>query len=215
MTDYLEELLSLLPQESEEEAAGQWQLDSVPAAGLLEPVSSERPEEEIGTAPALKAERPRSGLDESLSQAGPAALDVESGMDAGPSWLEEESPERAARPPASPLLQQETAQLRTSLAERPQSRQRPALLEQAQALERTAAQAQTLAPAGRGLGAASALVGTSRARSSMDALEPAEGNVSAWAHGIERRTGGEDPARLVDRAFQRDSRRYDRGFSLY
>ena len=28
-------------------------------------------------------------------------------------------------------------------------------------------------------------------------------------------TGGEEQARLIDRAFQRDSRRYDRGFSLY
>ena len=27
--------------------------------------------------------------------------------------------------------------------------------------------------------------------------------------------GGEEQARLVDLAFQRDSRRYDRGFSLY
>ena len=42
-----------------------------------------------------------------------------------------------------------------------------------------------------------------------------QGNGGGQSAGGAAWPGGEDQARLIDRAFQRDSRRYDRGFSLY
>ena len=78
--------------------------------------------------------------------------------------------------------------------------ERPALLEQAERLERTVGQARGGAAAVR-----SARVETG------ELTTPGRAGRRPW--GWSER--GEDPAAAVDRAFQRDSRRYDQGFALY
>ena len=100
------------------------------------------------------------------------------------------------------------------LLEQIRSRSRPALLQQAQDLERQAGQAQALVQDRRSRSLASALALPSRGQASFPS-QMAEGNGGGQNAGGTAWPGGEDQARLIDRAFQRDSRRYDRGFSLY
>lgn len=100
------------------------------------------------------------------------------------------------------------------LLEQVRSRRRPALLQQAQDLERQAGQAQALVQDLRSRSLASALVLPSRGQVPFPS-QTAEGNGGGQSAGGAAWPGGEDQARLIDRAFQRDSRRYDRGFSLY
>lgn len=100
------------------------------------------------------------------------------------------------------------------LREQARSRRRPALLQQAQDLERQAGQAQALAQDRRSRSLAPALALPARGQAPFPS-QMAEGNGGGQNAGGTAWPGGEDQVRLIDRAFQRDSRRYDRGFSLY
>ena len=100
------------------------------------------------------------------------------------------------------------------LLEQVRSRRRPVLLQQAQNLERQAGQAQALAQDRRSRVLAPALTLPSRGQASFPS-QTAEENGGGQSTGGAALPDGEDQARLIDRAFQRDSRRYDRGFSLY
>ena len=106
------------------------------------------------------------------------------------------------------------AQAGAVLLEQVRSRKRPVLLQQAQDLERQAGQAQALAQDRRSRSLASALALPSRGQVPFPS-QTAEGNGGGQSAGGAAWPGGEDQVRLIDRAFQRDSRRYDRGFSLY
>lgn len=230
MRDYLEELLDLLPQEDEEEAAGVWETQT---ASLILPK-------------ALEAEAPEGALE--LPE-GMAAKGVSSGDGGDRPWLEREpAPEPALDleeietvPGLDGALDQEAAILdfrevleetfasgggRTDLwedglwetdavlLEQVRSRRRPALLQQAQKLEQRTGQAQALAQDRRSRSLASALALPSRGQVPFPS-QTAEGNGGGQSAGGAAWPGGEDQVRLIDRAFQRDSRRYDRGFSLY
>lgn len=112
------------------------------------------------------------------------------------------------------LLEQARSQRRSALLEQVRSRKRPVLLQQAQDLERQAVQAQALAQDRWSRTLASALTLPSRGQTSFPS------QTTAGSGGGQNTDGTvwpvrEDQARLIDRAFQRDSRRYDRGFSLY
>ena len=230
MRDYLEELLDLLTQEDEEEAAGVWETQT---ASLILPK-------------ALEAEAPEGALE---VPEGMAVKGVSSGDGGDRPWLEREpSPEPALDleeietvPGLDAALDQEAAILdfrealeetfasgggRTDLwedglwetdavlLEQVRSRRRPALLQQAQKLEQRTGQAQALAQDRRSRSLASALALPSRGQVPFPS-QTAEGNGGGQSAGGAAWPGGEDQVRLIDRAFQRDSRRYDRGFSLY
>lgn len=230
MRDYLEELLDLLTQEDEEEAAGVWETQT---ASLILPK-------------ALEAEAPEGALE--LPE-GVTVGDAGSGESGERPWLEREpAPEPALDleeiatvPGLDGALDQEAAILdfrealeetfasgggRTDLwedglwetdavlLEQVRSRRRPALLQQAQKLEQQTGQAQALAQDRRSRSLASALALPSRGQVPFPS-QTAEGNGGGQSAGGAAWPGGEDQVRLIDRAFQRDSRRYDRGFSLY
>ena len=217
MRDYLEELLDLLTQEDEEEAAGVWETQT---ASLILPK-------------ALEAETPEGALE--LPE-GVTVGDAGSGESGERPWLERELvPGLDTAPDQNAALSDSPGELDEALAsggERPvmgedgpaetgavlleqiRSRSRPALLQQAQDLERQAGQAQALVQDRRSRSLASALALPSRGQASFPS-QMAEGNGGGQNAGGTAWPGGEDQARLIDRAFQRDSRRYDRGFSLY
>ena len=217
MRDYLEELLDLLTQEDEEEAAGVWKTQT---ASLILPK-------------ALEAEAPEGALE--LPE-GVTVGDAGSGESGERPWLERELvPGLDTAPDQNAALSDSPGELDEALAsggERPvmgedgpaetgavlleqiRSRSRPALLQQAQDLERQAGQAQALVQDRRSRSLASALALPSRGQASFPS-QMAEGNGGGQNAGGTAWPGGEDQARLIDRAFQRDSRRYDRGFSLY
>ena len=216
MRDYLEELLDLLTQE-DEEAAGVWETQT---ASLILPK-------------ALEAEAPEGALE--LPE-GVTVGDAGSGESGERPWLERELvPGLDTAPDQNAALSDSPGELDEALAsggERPvmgedgpaetgavlleqiRSRSRPALLQQAQDLERQAGQAQALVQDRRSRSLASALALPSRGQASFPS-QMAEGNGGGQNAGGTAWPGGEDQARLIDRAFQRDSRRYDRGFSLY
>lgn len=216
MRDYLEELLDLLTQE-DEEAAGVWETQTV---SLILPK-------------ALEAEAPEGALE--LPE-GVTVGDAGSGESGERPWLERELvPGLDTAPDQNAALSDSPGELDEALAsggERPvmgedgpaetgavlleqiRSRSRPALLQQAQDLERQAGQAQALVQDRRSRSLASALALPSRGQASFPS-QMAEGNGGGQNAGGTAWPGGEDQARLIDRAFQRDSRRYDRGFSLY
>ena len=216
MRDYLEELLDLLTQEDEEDA-GVWETQAV---SLILPK-------------ALEAEVPEGALE--LPE-GVAAGDTDSGEGVERPWLE-----REPMPVLDAALDQEAAILDSPgepggafasgrerpvvgedgpteacvvLLEQVRNRERPVLLQQAQALERRAAQAQALTQDRRSRALTSALALPSRVQGSFSSQTAERSGVWQSARGTAW-PGGEDQARLIDRAFQRDSRRYDRGFSLY
>lgn len=217
MRDYLEELLDLLTQEDEEEAAGVWETQT---ASLILPK-------------ALEAEALERALE--LPE-GMAAGDADSGKGGERPWLERELvPELDAALDQEAALSDSTGELDEALSsggERPvigedgpaeagavlleqiRSRRRPALLQQAQDLERQAGQALALAQDRRSRVLAPALTLPSRGQASFPS-QTAEENGGGQSTGGAALPDGEDQARLIDRAFQRDSRRYDRGFSLY
>ena len=217
MRDYLEELLDLLTQEDEEEAAGVWKTQT---ASLILPK-------------ALEVEAPEGALE---VPEGMAAGDADSGKGGERPWLERELvPELDAALDQEAALSDSTGELDEALAsggERPvmgedgpaeagavlleqiRSRRRPALLQQAQDLERQAGQALALAQDRRSRVLAPALTLPSRGQASFPS-QTAEENGGGQSTGGAALPDGEDQARLIDRAFQRDSRRYDRGFSLY
>ena len=230
MRDYLEELLDLLTQEDEEEAAGVWKtqtaslilpkaLEAEAPEGVLEVPegmaagdadSGEggerlRLEREPALEPALDLEEIETvpGLD--------AALDQEAALSDSTGELDEALASGGERPV---MGEDGPAEAGAVLLEQIRSRRRPALLQQAQDLERQAGQALALAQDRRSRSLAPALALPARGQAPFPS-QMAEGNGGGQNAGGTAWPGGEDQARLIDRAFQRDSRRYDRGFSLY
>ena len=230
MRDYLEELLDLLTQEDEEEAAGVWKTQT---ASLILPkaLEAEAPEGALelpegmaaGDADSgkggerLRLERepalePALDLEEIETVPGlDAALDQEAALSDSTGELDEALASGGERPV---MGEDGPAEAGAVLLEQIRSRRRPALLQQAQDLERQAGQAQALAQDRRSRSLAPALALPSREQAPFPS-QMAEGNGGGQNAGGTAWPGGEDQARLIDRAFQRDSRRYDRGFSLY
>ena len=230
MRDYLEELLDLLTQEDEEEAAGVWKTQT---ASLILPkaLEVEAPEgalevpEGVAAGEAdsgkggerLRLERepaPEPTLDLEEIETVPgldAALDQEAALSGSPGELDEALASGGERPVVG---EDGPAEAGAVLLEQVRSQRRPVLLQQAQNLERQAGQAQALAQDRRSRSLASALALPSRGQVPFPS-QTAEGNGGGQSAGGAALPGGEDQVRLIDRAFQRDSRRYDRGFSLY
>ena len=217
MRDYLEELLDLLTQEDEEEAAGVWetQTASLILPKALEAEALERALElpegvTVGDADSGKGgERP--WLERELVPELDAALDQEAALSDSTGELDEALASGGERPV---IGEDGPAEAGAVLLEQIRSRRRPALLQQAQDLERQAGQALALAQDRRSRVLAPALTLPSRGQASFPS-QTAEGNGGGQSAGGAAWPGGEDQVRLIDRAFQRDSRRYDRGFSLY
>ena len=217
MRDYLEELLDLLTQEDEEEAAGVWetQTTSLILPKALEAEAPERalelPEEVAAgdTGSGESGERP--WLERELVPGLDTALDQDAALSDSTGELDEALASGGERPV---MGEDGPAEAGAVLLEQIRSRRRPALLQQAQDLERQAGQAQALVQDRRSRSLASALALPSRGQASFPS-QMAEGNGGGQNAGGTAWPGGEDQARLIDRAFQRDSRRYDRGFSLY
>lgn len=217
MRDYLEELLDLLTQEDEEEAAGVWETQT---ASLILPkaLEAEAPERALelpegvatgDTGSGESGERP--WLERELVPGLDTALDQDAALSDSTGELDEALASGGERPVMGEDGPAETGAV---LLEQIRSRSRPALLQQAQDLERQAGQAQALVQDRRSRSLASALALPSRGQASFPS-QMAEGNGGGQNAGGTAWPGGEDQARLIDRAFQRDSRRYDRGFSLY
>lgn len=230
MRDYLEELLDLLTQEDEEEAAGVWKTQT---ASLILPkaLEVEAPEGALEVPEGMAAGDADSGkggerLRLEREPALEPALDLEEietvpGLDgaldqeAALSDSTEELDEALAYGGERPVMGEDgPAEAGAVLLEQVRSRRRPVLLQQAQNLERQAGQAQALAQDRRSRSLASALALPSRGQVPFPS-QTAEGNGGGQSAGGAAWPGGEDQVRLIDRAFQRDSRRYDRGFSLY
>lgn len=229
MRDYLEELLDLLTQE-DEEAAGVWETQT---ASLILPkaLEAEAPEGalEVPEGMAVKGISSGDGGDRPWLEREPApepALDLEEietvpGLDAALDQeaaildfreaLEETFASGGGR---TDLWEDGLWETDAVLLEQVRSRRRPALLQQAQKLEQRTGQAQALAQDRRSRSLASALALPSRGQVPFPS-QTAEGNGGGQSAGGAAWPGGEDQVRLIDRAFQRDSRRYDRGFSLY
>lgn len=230
MRDYLEELLDLLTQEDEEEAAGVWKTQT---ASLILPkaLEAEAPEGALevpegmaaGDADSgkggerLRLERepaPEPTLDLEEIETVPgldAALDQEAAIPDSPGELDEALASGGERPVVG---EDGPAEAGAVLLEQVRSRRRPVLLQQAQDLERQAGQAQALAQNRQSRSLAPALTRPSRGQASFSS-QTGEGSGGRQNSSGAAWTGGEEQARLIDRAFQRDSRRYDRGFSLY
>lgn len=230
MRDYLEELLDLLTQEDEEEAAGVWETQAVSLI-LPKALEAEAPERalelpegvaagdtgsgESGERPWLERELvPEPALDLEEIETVPeldAALDQDAALSDSTGELDEALASGGERPV---MGEDGPAEAGAVLLEQIRSRRRPALLQQAQDLERQAGQALALAQDRRSRVLAPALTLPSRGQASFPS-QTAEGNGGGQSAGGAALPDGEDQARLIDRAFQRDSRRYDRGFSLY
>ena len=230
MRDYLEELLDLLTQEDEEEAAGVWKTQT---ASLILPkaLEVEAPEGALevpegmaaGDADSgkggerLRLERepaPEPTLDLEEIETVPgldAALDQEAALSGSPGELDEALASGGERPVVG---EDGPAEAGAVLLEQVRSRRRPVLLQQAQNLERQAGQAQALAQDRRSRSLAPALALPARGQAPFPS-QMAEGNGGGQNAGGTAWPGGEDQVRLIDRAFQRDSRRYDGGFYLY
>ena len=241
MRDYLEELLDLLTQE-DEEAADVWEAE---AASLILPktLDAEAPEgvlsvpegalelpegmaaEEAGSdeggerfwtgrEPALEPALEFGDTEFEETEIVPGldgTLDHEAALPDSPGELDEAFASGRKRPV---MREDGSAEAATVLLEQARSRKRPVLLQQAQDLERQAVQAQALAQDRWSRTLASALTLPSRGQTSFPS------QTTAGSGGGQNTDGTvwpvrEDQARLIDRAFQRDSRRYDRGFSLY
>lgn len=217
MRDYLEELLDLLTQEDEEEAAGVWEPQAVSLI-LPKALEAEAPERELEVPEGVTVGDAGSGesgerpwLERELVPGLDTALDQNAALSDSPGELDEALASGGERPVMGEDGPAETGAV---LLEQIRSRSRPALLQQAQDLERQAGQAQALVQDRRSRSLASALALPSRGQASFPS-QMAEGNGGGQNAGGTAWPGGEDQARLIDRAFQRDSRRYDRGFSLY
>ena len=222
MRDYLEELLDLLTQEDEEAAEG-W---GAQAASLLldKPLEAGAPADEVGEESGSGESRKRPWMER-----GPMAknalefekaeidLELDAALDqktAVPDFPKETDEVFTSGGGRSVTRESGPAQAGAVLLEQVRSRKRPALLQQAQELERQASQAQALAQNRQSRSLAPALTRPSRGQASFSS-QTGEGSGGRQNSGGAAWTGGEEQARLIDRAFQRDSRRYDRGFSLY
>lgn len=217
MRDYLEELLDLLTQEDEEEAAGAWETQM---ASLILPkaLEVEAPEGALEVPEGMTVGDAGSGesgerpwLERELVPGLDTVLDQNAALSDSPGELDEALASGGERPVVG---EDGPAEAGAVLLEQIRSRRRPALLQQAQDLERQAGQALALAQDRRSRSLASALALPSRGQVPFPS-QTAEGNGGGQSAGGAAWPGGEDQVRLIDRAFQRDSRRYDRGFSLY
>ena len=192
MTDYLEELLDQL-EEEEAETAAHW-MDALRPA-LFDPLSessgSAEPEAVGRQARSPAAQRAENGLE------GPPPVQAE----AQGSLEAQEEKRSEARILGRLWAPDWSVSQPDVLAEAAvEGGERPALLEQAEQLNRAVERAR------RG----DATVRAPWAEEGRTALSGRTGQRSGgW---LER---GEDSAAAVDRAFQRDSRRYDQGFALY
>lgn len=217
MTDYLEELLDLLPQEDEEDAAEIWetQAASLPLPKALE---AEAPEgaPELPERMAAETMDTGEGGEGSWQEREPApVLDTALNQEVSLSDSSGEMKQAFVSGGERPVMGEDgPAETGAVLLEQVRSRNRPVLLRQAQDLERQVVQAQALAQDRRSRSLASALAIPSRGQASSP-FRTAERSGGGQPISRDSWPGGENPARLVDRAFQRDSRRYDRGFSLY
>lgn len=217
MRDYLEELLDLLTQEDEEEAAGVWETQAVSLI-LPKALEAEAPERALEVPEGMAAGDADSGkggerpwLERELVPGLDTALDQDAALSDSPGELDEALASGGERPV---IGEDGPAEAGAVLLEQIRSRRRPALLQQAQDLERQAGQALALAQDRRSRVLAPALTLPSRGQASFPS-QTAEENGGGQSTGGAALPDGEDQARLIDRAFQRDSRRYDRGFSLY
>lgn len=217
MRDYLEELLDLLTQEDEEEAAGVWETQAVSLI-LPKALEAEAPEGALELPEGVTVGDAGSGesgerpwLERELVPGLDTALDQDAALSDSTGELDEALASGGERPV---MGEDGPAEAGAVLLEQIRSRRWPALLQQAQDLERQAGQAQALVQDRRSRSLASALALPSRGQASFPS-QMAEGNGGGQNAGGTAWPGGEDQARLIDRAFQRDSRRYDRGFSLY
>lgn len=217
MRDYLEELLDLLTQEDEEEAAGVWETQT---ASLILPkaLEAEAPEGALELPEGVTVGDAGSGesgerlwLERELVPGLDTTLDQDAALSDSPGELDEALASGGERPV---MGEDGPAEAGAVLLEQIRSRRRPALLQQAQDLERQAGQALALAQDRRSRVLAPALTLPSRGQASFPS-QTAEENGGGQSTGGAAWPDGEDQARLIDRAFQRDSRRYDRGFSLY
>lgn len=217
MRDYLEELLDLLTQEDEEKAAGVWKTQT---ASLILPkaLEAEAPERALELPEGVTVGDAGSGesgerpwLERELVPGLDTALDQDAALSDSMGELDEALASGGERPV---MGEDGPAEAGAVLLEQIRSRRWPALLQQAQDLERQAGQAQALAQDRRSRSLASALALPSRGQVPFPS-QTAEGNGGGQSAGGAAWPGGEDQVRLIDRAFQRDSRRYDRGFSLY
>lgn len=217
MRDYLEELLDLLTQEDEEEAAGVWETQAVSLI-LPKALEAEAPERALELPEGVAAGDTGSGesgerpwLERELVPGLDTVLDQDAALSDSPGELDEALASGGERPV---MGEDGPAEAGAVLLEQIRSRRWPALLQQAQDLERQAGQAQALVQDRRSRSLASALALPSRGQASFPS-QTAEENGGGQSTGGAALPDGEDQARLIDRAFQRDSRRYDRGFSLY
>lgn len=216
MRDYLEELLDLLTQEDEEDA-GVWETQAVSLI-LPKALEAEVPEGALELPEGVAAGDTDSGegverpwLEREPMPVLDAALDQEAALSGSPGELDGAFASGGERPVVG---EDGPAEAGAVLLEQVRSRRRPVLLQQAQNLERQAGQAQALAQDRRSRALTSALALPSRVQGSFSSQTAERSGVWQSARGTAW-PGGEDQARLIDRAFQRDSRRYDRGFSLY
>lgn len=217
MRDYLEELLDLLTQEDEEEAAGVWETQTTSLI-LPKALEAEAPERALELPEGVATGDTGSGecgerpwLERELVPGLDTALDQDAALSDSTGELDEALASGGERPV---MGEDGPAEAGAVLLEQIRSRRRPALLQQAEDLERQAGQALALVQDRRSRSLASALALPSRGQASFPS-QMAEGNGGGQNAGGTAWPGGEDQARLIDRAFQRDSRRYDRGFSLY
>ena len=217
MRDYLEELLDLLTQEDEEEAAGVWETQAVSLI-LPKALEAEAPERALELPEGVTVGDAGSGesgerlwLERELVPGLDTVLDQNAALSDSPGELDEALASGGERPV---MGEDGPAEAGAVLLEQIRSRRRPALLQQAQDLERQAGQALALAQDRRSRVLAPALTLPSRGQASFPS-QTAEENGGGQSTGGAALLDGEDQARLIDRAFQRDSRRYDRGFSLY
>ena len=205
MTDYLEELLDQL-EEEEAGTAARWPEGQAPAWAESPGCAALWEEELTGHSPV--SDRAEAVRREALGVLDPSG-EMETTFLPGPSEIWAAAwgpvpPEMAAPDAYVPGFQETAAwtvpQLDALEEAAGKELKRPALLEQAERLERTVGQARGGAAAVR-----SARVETG------ELTTPGRAGRRPW--GWSER--GEDPAAAVDRAFQRDSRRYDQGFALY
>lgn len=216
MRDYLEELLDLLTQE-DEEAAGVCETQVVSLI-LPKALEAEAPERALELPEGVAAGDTGSGesgerpwLERELVPGLDTALDQDAALSDSTGELDEALASGGERPV---MGEDGPTEAGVVLLEQVRNRERPVLLQQAQALERRAAQAQALTQDRRSRALTSALALPSRVQGSFSSQTAERSGVWQSARGTAW-PGGEDQARLIDRAFQRDSRRYDRGFSLY
>lgn len=229
MRDYLEELLDLLTQEDEEEAAGVWKTQT---ASLILPkaLEVEAPEGALELPEGMAAGEADSGKggDRPWLEREPApepTLDLEE-IETVPGWMPPWTRRRRFRVPRGSWTRR-LPPAGSGLSWGRMGRRRPAQF----CWNRSEAGDGPFCSSRRRIWSG----GRARRGPGSGPPEPLSGTgfgppltgtglfFLSDGGGKRRRTkrrrgglaGGEDQVRLIDRAFQRDSRRYDRGFSLY